>query len=56
MAPNWWFEAMENCAENHCAEDWEGREWEDLTDEEQSDAIDEHIRGMADGLRDTERA
>lgn len=56
MAPNWWFEAMENCAENHCAEDWEGREWEDLTDKEQMDAIDEHIRGMADGLRDNERA
>lgn len=52
MGPEWYFDAAEACEESHDPADYDGREWNELTPKEQEAAIEEHIWGYADSLRD----
>lgn len=47
MAPEWWFALAEAAEENHDPDNYDGRGWDDLTDDEQAEAIDEQMYGMA---------
>lgn len=51
MAPEWWVRAAEAAEELHDPAAYEGRGWDSLTDTEREEAINEHIYGIADGLR-----
>ena len=51
MAPEWWVEAQLAAEELHDPAAYEGREWGSLTEAEQEEAINEHLYGIADGLR-----
>lgn len=48
MAPEWWFQMMEQAEGSHEPDCHEGREWDELTPDEHDVVIRERLTDLAD--------